>query len=191
MSLYLPASCATLLPSQEERDDTRKAAQEWGDASALFTNPCYEHTDDPSAECNGSPSFWEEKPPFPIKEEYEFSEYLLHLPLRHSIPCEMSYKERQSWKFMTECKEGDTFVADWDGDDEGISILYYVRKDDFFIRKQFEIYLSSVHELVPPVFTFIDAECQQKMEMLMAQFQELEGDRERKRELMKRWVQRM
>jgi hypothetical protein len=143
--------------------------------------------------------FFEQVPPFPILSEFEymlslhpepdFCPALPQLPLRHSIRNEFCAQEIHCWKFMAECSEGQNLVVDGDRDDEGMSVLYYTRKGDVFVRKQFEISLTSARELEEvPVFYKMEPFWQEKLNALVAQFElGKEERRVRREEAWKKW----
>jgi hypothetical protein len=155
-------------------------------------------TEDPMAECTECPVFFEQVPPFRVLSEFEYmlslhpDDYcpvLPQLPLRHSIRSEFSAKEIHSWEFMAECGEGQNLVVCCDGDDEGMSVLYYTRKGDVFVRQQFEIYLQSAQELEEvPVFYKMEPFWQEKLDGLVAQFEVGKEERcARRVEAWKKW----
>lgn len=139
---------------------------------------------DVSAVCNGCREAWRECAPFTIINEDEYicsqprdpdlfgEPRLPTLPLRRTMREVPSLKEHDAQAFMSACSEDMTIFGDCDTDEEGMSIVYYVRKGDFFVRKQFEIYMRSSQELDDvPSFDFnMEPECQQKLDAFVAQF---------------------
>jgi len=159
-------------------------------------------TQDPTAECNECSVFFEQEPPFPILSEFEyllslhpdepdFCPALPQLPLRRTICNPYCAQEIRCWKFMAECSEAQNLVVDGDYDDEGMSILYYTRKGNVFVRQQFEISLTSARELEEvPVFYKMAPECQAALDGLVAQFETgREERRVRREEAWKKWAQ--
>jgi hypothetical protein len=157
-------------------------------------------TEDPTAECNECPVFFEQVPPFRILSEFEyilslhpnepdFCPALPQLPICHSIWNPYCAQEIRCWKFMAECGEGQNLVVNCDGNDESMSVLYYTRKSDFFVRQQFEISLTSARELEEvPVFYKMEPFWQEKLNALVAQFElGKEQRRVRREEAWKKW----
>jgi hypothetical protein len=144
--------------------------------------------------------FFEQAPPFPILSEFEyllslhpnepdFCPVVPQLPLRRTICNPYCAQEIRCWEFMAECSEGQNLVVDCDRDDEGMSVLYYTRKGDVFVRQQFEISLTSARELEEvPVFYKMAPEWQAALDGLVAQFETgCEERRVRREEAWKKW----